>query len=372
MKCGICGHSPLSELLVYGNMPNVAQNLPDDDALRSDRGVDLRICQCGFCGTVQLDNAPVPYYREVIRATWVSEEMRRFRSSQFSDFINRFGLHGKKIIEIGCGSGENLRILKESGAEPYGLEYSEKSVLTAKSMGLSVYQGFVDSSGYKIGDTLFDGFYTFSYLEHLPNPAETLKGVYNNLSDGAYGIVEVPNMDMFVKEGVFYEFMLDHLFYFTKDTLCTLLRLSGFDVLSCGTVWHDYIISAVVKKNKTLDLSYMEELRAGIIPLTGRLYLQPAEQRPRILATVGLRRILKETLEHSLIQRLPEPARAGAEGNGRFAIQKILYEQRLINIVITVLNHTVEEGLAYRQRLFSYVYAHNSAPNTAECDQSAR
>ncbi|GBU22824.1 hypothetical protein R80B4_02736 [Fibrobacteres bacterium R8-0-B4] len=265
MKCGICGHSPLSELLVYGNMPNVAQNLPDDDALRSDRGVDLRICQCGFCGTVQLDNAPVPYYREVIRATWVSEEMRRFRSSQFSDFINRFGLHGKKIIEIGCGSGENLRILKESGAEPYGLEYSEKSVLTAKSMGLSVYQGFVDSSGYKIGDTLFDGFYTFSYLEHLPNPAETLKGVYNNLSDGAYGIVEVPNMDMFVKEGVFYEFMLDHLFYFTKDTLCTLLRLSGFDVLSCGTVWHDYIISAVVKKNKTLDLSYMEELRAGII-----------------------------------------------------------------------------------------------------------
>jgi len=284
MNCRVCGHSPLSELLVYDNMPSVAQNLPDEGGLRSDRGVDLRICRCEFCGTIQLDNAPVPYYREVIRATGVSEEMRRFRSSQFSEFINRFGLHGKKIIEIGCGSGENLRILKDCDAEPYGLEYSEKSVLAAKSMGLSVYQGFADSSDYKISDTLFDGFYTFSYLEHLPNPAETLKGVYNNLSDGAYGIVEVPNMDMFVKEGVFYEFMLDHLFYFTKDTLCTLLRLSGFDVLSCDIVWHDYIISATVKKNKSLDLSYMEKLREGII---SRIDAYIGSREPRSVAVWG-------------------------------------------------------------------------------------
>jgi len=265
MNCRICGRSPLSELSVYGNMPSVAQNLPDEGALRSDRGVDLRICQCEFCGVIQLDNDPVPYYREVIRATGVSDEMRQFRSSQFSEFIDRFGLHGKKIIEIGCGSGENLRILKERDAEPYGLEYSEKSIITAKSMGLNVYRGFVDSSDYKISDTLFDGFYTFSYLEHLPNPTEMLRGVYNNLSDGAYGIVEVPNTDMFLKEGVFYEFMLDHLFYFTKDTLNTVLQLSGFEVLSCNLVWHDYIISATVRKKKRLDLSYMENLRQNII-----------------------------------------------------------------------------------------------------------
>jgi len=265
MSCKICGHSRLNDLLSYNNMPSVAQNLPDANGLRSDCGVDLRICQCEFCGTVQLNNAPVPYYKEVIRATGVSDEMRQFRNTQFSDFINRFGLHGKKIIEIGCGSGENLIILKNYDLMPYGLEYSEKSVLTAKSMGLNAYHGFVDSSDYKISDAPFDGFYMFSFLEHLPSPIETLKGVYNNLSDDACGIVEVPNMDMFLKEGVFYEFMLDHLFYFTKDTLNTVLRLSGFEVLNCDLVWHDYIISATIKKKKTLNLSYMESLRKNIV-----------------------------------------------------------------------------------------------------------
>jgi len=265
MKCKICNQPALNNLLVYENMPSVAQNLPDKNCLQSDIGVDLRVCQCGYCGTIQLDNEPVLYYREVIRATGISEEMRTFRSRQFSDFVNRFGLHGKKIIEIGCGSGENLPVMENCGADSYGLEYSEKSVRNANAAGLKVFQGFIDCADRKICDTVFDGFYTLNYLEHLPNPPETMRGVYNNLSDGAYGIVEVPNMDMFLKNGLFYDFMLDHLFYFTKNTLSTLLQLSGFDVLCCQDVWHDYIISAVVRKRKPVDLSHFEKHRETLI-----------------------------------------------------------------------------------------------------------
>ena len=265
MNCKICNQPIRNDLLVYNNMPSIAQNLPDKNNLYADKGVDLQICQCEFCGTIQLNNAPVPYYREVIRATGVSEEMKQFRASQFSDFINKFNLHGKKIIEIGCGAGDNLPVMENCGADSYGLEYSEKSVQRAKSAGLKVIKGFVDSSNYKISDTLFDGFYTLNFLEHSPNPVETLKGVYNNLSDEAYGIVEVPGTDVFLEKGIFYEFMLDHLFYFTKDTLNTVLQLSGFEVLSCDLVWHDYIISATVRKKKPLDLSYMERLRRNMV-----------------------------------------------------------------------------------------------------------
>jgi hypothetical protein len=112
---------------------------------------------------------------------------------------------------------------------------------------------------------LFDGFYTLNFLEHLPNPLETLRGIYNNLSDNAYGIVEVPNTDMLLNRGVFYDFVLDHLFYFTKDTLKVLLQLSGYEVLSCNNVWNDNIISAVVQKRKKLDLSCFENQKEVVI-----------------------------------------------------------------------------------------------------------
>lgn len=265
MNCRICNCSIDKTLLVYNNMPCVAQNLPTEDNLKNDKGVDLKICQCGSCGTIQLDNEPVSYYREVIRAASVSDEMRQFRNTQFSDFIKKFNLYGKKIIEIGCGKGENLPLLKSCGANPFGLEYSEKSVLVAESMGLKACQGFVDSSGYRITGMPFDAFCMFSFLEHLPNPVETLRGISNNLSDNAHGIVEVPNTDMFLESGLFYEFMLDHLFYFTKDTLNTVLQLSGYEVLSINLVRDDYIISAEVKKRKKIELSYLEKLKNDLI-----------------------------------------------------------------------------------------------------------
>ena len=78
------------------------------------------------------------------------------------------------------------------------------------------------------------------------------------LNEGGIGIVEVPNFDMMLKNNLFTEFINDHLFYFTKDTLASTLERNGFEVLKCENVWHDYIISATVKKRKTLDLSFFE------------------------------------------------------------------------------------------------------------------
>lgn len=265
MNCKICNQTIYDKLLVYENMPSIAQNLPDHSNLQHDKGVDLQVCQCAYCGTIQLNNEPVSYYREVIRATGISDEMKKFRNAQFSEFINKYSLQGKKIIEIGCGNAENLFIMKNCGADPYGLEYSEKSVRNAKSAGLTVYQGFIDSRIYRIDSINFDGFYMLNFLEHLPDPLETLRGIYNNLNDNSYGIIEVPNMDMFLNNGVFYDFMLDHLFYFTKDTLRTVLQLSGYEVLSCEDIWNDYIISAIVRKRTAVDLSHFKENKNYLI-----------------------------------------------------------------------------------------------------------
>lgn len=246
-KCRVCGHKFFEEpLLKYENMPKAAQCMPDANSLKSDEGVDLEVYQCSGCGLVQLSNAPVPYYREVIRASAVSEEMKDFRKKQFGDFVNRHSLQRKKIIEIGCGKGEFLSIMQEFAAESYGLEYSEESVAQCVKSGLKVFPGFVENADCKLSHSPFDAFFILNFLEHLPDPNAALQGIYNNLTDDGIGLIEVPNFDMILHKKLFSEFIGDHLFYFTRETLSSTLLLNGFEIVDCKVEWYDYIISAIV------------------------------------------------------------------------------------------------------------------------------
>jgi len=259
-KCRICKYKFFEKpLLHYKNMPRVAQFLPDKESLENDKGIDLEICQCSGCGLVQLSNDPVPYYKDVIRASAVSDEMKDFRSKQFDDFIQKFSLKGKKVIEVGCGCGEYLSIMKQSGADTYGLEHSTELVQQSVKNGLKVSKGFIKNNDYKIDNAPFDAFFILNFLEHLPDPNSILKGIYNNLTDDGIGIVEVPNFDMILQKNIVSEFISDHLFYFTRETLNTTLNLNGFEIIECNEVWHDYIISAIVKKRKKLDISHFYE-----------------------------------------------------------------------------------------------------------------
>ena len=252
-KCRVCDNNFFEEpLLHYENMPKAAQYLPDKEALKSEKGVDLSVCQCSGCGLVQLSNSPVPYYKEVIRAVGISEEMKAFRLKQFRDFVEKYSLKEKKVVEIGCGRGEYLSIMQQAGVDAYGLEESAESVKQCVKNGLRVEQGFVQDPADRLKDAPFDAFFMLSFLEHLPGPNPTLRGIYNNLSDDAVGLIEVPNFDMILKKNLFSEFIGDHLFYFTRETLSATLESNGFEVIECKEIWHDYIISAVVRKMPTL------------------------------------------------------------------------------------------------------------------------
>lgn len=264
-KCRVCGHQFFAEpLLRYGNMPAVAQFLPDAGSLRDDTGVDLDVRQCSGCGLVQVDNDPVPYYREVIRAAAVSGEMREFRQGQFGGFIEKYGLKGKKVLEVGCGRGEYLSIMGEAGADAFGLEWAEESVRHCRECGLKVDRGYVESEAYKAQNGPFAAFCMLNFLEHLPDLNSVLAGIRNNLAEDGVGLVEVPNFDMMLRRNLFTEFTTDHLFYFTRETLTTALNINGFEVLECAEVWHDYIISAVVRKRRRMDLSRFHECRSKL------------------------------------------------------------------------------------------------------------
>lgn len=264
-ECRVCGREFFNEpLLRYSNMPKAAQNFPDATGLASEQGADLDVYQCTGCGLVQLSNEPVSYYREVIRAAAVSDVIKDFKTRQFTEFLHKYSLQGKKIVEIGCGRGEFLSLLSTLDVKAYGVEYAESAVHECLNGGLNVFRGYPDRGAGKLANGPFDGFLLLMFLEHMPEPNVALRVIYENLVDDAIGLIEVPNFDMLLRNKLFSEFISDHLLYFTKETLQTLLQLNGFEVMSCIEMRDDYVISVVVKKRSRLDISCFYDCQVNI------------------------------------------------------------------------------------------------------------
>ena len=266
MKCRVCKSNCFdSPLLRYTNMPSSAQGFPDLKSLKNDNGSDLNLFQCSSCGLVQLSEKPVSYYKEVIRASSFSDEMKKFRGEQFVSWVDKYNLKGKSILEVGCGRGEYLSILKQTEVSlAHGIEYSKESVSSCINSELSVTKGFFGDENFVLPKQKYDGFICLNFMEHWPNPNKVLAHLKKNLSEDAIGIIEVPNFDMILKQGLYSEFISDHLFYFTKDTLTFMLNYNGFEVIECSVIWHDYILSAVVRKRKRIDLSLLKSRKLNV------------------------------------------------------------------------------------------------------------
>lgn len=264
--CRGCGHLHVGPVLLqYENMPATAQGFPTQAQLATDRGAQLQAIECAACGLIQLTGAPVSYYRDVIRAAAFSPEMGAFRLTQFKQWGEDYALIGRPVLEIGCGQGEYLTLLAQSGLDAYGIEHAAAAVAACRAQGLQVEQGYLGDPGTKLfSERHFAAFVCLNFMEHWPQPRQSLQALLPMLAEQAIGLIEVPNFDMIVEKGLFSEFIADHLLYFTEQTLRQFLQNNGFEVLYCQPVWQDYILSAVVRKRTTTNLGFFAEDRQRI------------------------------------------------------------------------------------------------------------
>lgn len=252
-RCIACG-APLWEtpLLTLDNMPASAQHMPDADTVKKDRGMTLDLCQCMGCGLVQFDCEPVDYYRDVIRAGGFSKTMVELRRYQYKHLIETYHLEGRRFIEVGCGQGEFLKVLKEFPVEVHGIEHDARLVELARAQGLDVVQGFTETEDTVFPGGLYDVFLSFNFLEHQPEPNTMLQAIYRNLEDDAMGLITVPSFEYIMDHSSYYELIRDHIAYYTFDTLLPLLERNGFAVEECEVINRD-TLSVIVKKRPQME-----------------------------------------------------------------------------------------------------------------------
>ena len=258
-KCLACGRKLASmPLLEFNNMPASAQDIPDRDGMEYDKGISLQLHQCPGCGLVQFDCDPVAYYKDVIRSGGFSTTMVNLRRKQYTHLIEKYGLEGKKFIEVGCGRGEFLNVLKEFPVKVYGIEHKSELVDIAQKTGLNVQKDFLGSEDKTICNGPFDVFLSFNFLEHQPDPNGMLQGIYHNLTEDGMGLITVPSLEYILENNGYYEFIRDHLVYYTFETLEFVLNKNGFEILEKEMVNRD-TLSVIVRKRKKIDVSKISD-----------------------------------------------------------------------------------------------------------------
>ena len=259
--CRLC-RQPLKDSFALADMPTSAQGFAVSESEALSQASEMELYQCHGCGLVQYTGPLVPYYKDVIRSSKLSERMMNFRRSQFQSVIDLVDDGAASVFELGCGEGDYLNVFSELGLETAGVEGSGNLSEKARDKGYNVTTGFLTETVMPTSLTGgFDIVASFNFIEHLPDPLSSLRELAGFLRPGGVALLEVPNYDMILEHHLFNEFIPDHRSYFTQDTFSMMLSQAGFSITDCTTIWDNYIISVVARKRALADWADFESAR---------------------------------------------------------------------------------------------------------------
>lgn len=229
-KCRLCHATKVSLAFNIPNAPGNISRMLKNDELGLVPSVNLEIYECSACGFVQLcSNLGSHFYDDYLMTSSHSPQLSGVAKEQAFTFIQRYGLIGKRVVDVGSGDGMFIKHLSQAGAISAGVEPSERSRGIAQEAGLEVYSGYVSAES-PIPGGPYDAFTSREVLEHVMDPHDFLQGVRASISDGACGLIQIPSLEQAIEGGRFFDFFPDHVNYFSQRTLRLCLEMNGFVV----------------------------------------------------------------------------------------------------------------------------------------------
>ncbi|MDP2684186.1 MAG: class I SAM-dependent methyltransferase [bacterium] len=138
----------------------------------------------------------------------------------------------KKILDIGCGPGGNILLLKEFG-HVTGLDFSEEALKFAKTNN---FDSLVQASATNIPfiDASFDMVTSLDVLEHIQDDNTAIQEALRVLKPGGMYVVTVPAYQALWSQ---HDVSMHHIRRYLKSELLSKLNKVGFEI-----DYHTYFI----------------------------------------------------------------------------------------------------------------------------------
>lgn len=172
------------------------------------KNANVFVSKSGFHFIDYLD--PVEEIPPEIDASQLTDEVAAYIETQLQANAKKFDsqanilkqhlpLQNARVLDIGCGGGLFLSLLKQQGAEVIGIELSDSRAQYAKSKhGLIIDKHPIESDHWQSGyATYFDAVTLWDVIEHVNFPMQTLQSVAEVLKQGGLLLIDTPSRDGF-------------------------------------------------------------------------------------------------------------------------------------------------------------------------------
>jgi SAM-dependent methyltransferase len=240
--CMACGADGLDGFYRAGNVPvhSVILLNSSNEGLNYPRGdIDLAFCsQCGFIQNRAYDPDTQEYGTSCEETQAFSEVFGHFATELARGLIQRYGLGGKRVVEVGCGKGDFLVLLARLGlGVGVGIDPGVEADRIPEDVRdrLQLIPEFFAESHIRGEADLLVCRHT---LEHIQNVADFVR--MTRLGEGGENVpvfYEVPAAERVLSQRAFWDIYYEHCSYFSRGTLLRLFQSNGFIVEDLDTVY---------------------------------------------------------------------------------------------------------------------------------------